>query len=44
LRYEAMWMPNQLHSLAYAIIHSILGWVLIALLLAWLTGVIKPPD
>jgi hypothetical protein len=44
LRYEAMWMPSQLHSLAYAIVHSILGWVLIALLLAWLTGVIKPPD
>lgn len=44
LRYEAMWMPSQLHSLAYAIVHSILGWVLVALLLAWLTGVIKPPD
>jgi hypothetical protein len=44
LRYEAMWMPKQLYGLAYAVIHSILGWVLIALLLAWLTGVIKPRD
>ena len=44
LRYEAMWVPARLPSLIYATVHSILGWILIALLLAWLTGIIKPRD
>jgi hypothetical protein len=44
LRYEAMWVPARLPSLIYATVHSILGWILIALLLAWLTGIIKPRE
>jgi hypothetical protein len=46
LRYEAMWVPATGWVLGwlYATVHSILGWILIALLVTWLTGVIKPPD
>ena len=44
LRYEAMWIPSHWLAIAYATIHSIFGWVLAALLIAWLTGVIKPRD
>jgi hypothetical protein len=44
LRYEAMWIPDRLYALGYATIHSILGWILAALLIAWLSGVIKPRD
>lgn len=46
LRYEAMWVPESgwLLGWLYATLHSILGWILIALFITWLTGVIKPSD
>ena len=46
LRYEAMWVPKSgwLLGWIYATFHSILGWILIALFISWLTGVIKPPE
>jgi hypothetical protein len=46
LRYEAMWVPESrsLGGWIYATIHSIVGWILIALFVSWLTGVIKPPE
>jgi hypothetical protein len=46
LRYEAMWVPQArwLPGWIYATAHSIVGWILIALFISWLTGVIKPPE
>jgi len=46
LRYEAMWVPDSgwLPGWMYATAHSIVGWIVIALFISWLTGVIKPPD
>jgi hypothetical protein len=42
LRYGRMWMVNPpLWREVYAAIHAVAGWVLVAVVLAWLTGIIK---
>jgi len=48
LRYGTMWIPNPSESQPwrglrefYAIAHSVIGWALIAVILAWLAGIIK---
>lgn len=46
LRYESMWVPKArwLPGWMYATVHSIVGWIVIALFVSWLSGVIKPPE
>jgi uncharacterized protein YjbI with pentapeptide repeats len=44
LRFETMWVPVPVYLSAYATFHSIAGWIVVALILGWLSGIIRPRD
>jgi hypothetical protein len=41
LHIDENWQPNRLGRQIYAVVHSMVGWILVPLLLASLTGIIR---